>query len=60
MLKPTHFAVTVKNAPVLDVKFTQFRATVSGTVKCIGMVHISFYALGNWAFYFFIVRQSLE
>ena len=36
LLTPTEQVVTVTSAPVLGVTFSQFRATVSGTVKCIG------------------------
>lgn len=34
---PTEKSITVPNAPVLDVLFTQFRAKVTGTVACLGM-----------------------
>ena len=35
-LTPKDQVVTVKSSPMLGITFTQFRATVSGTVKCIG------------------------
>ena len=35
-LTPKEQVVTVPNSPVLGITFSQFRATVSGTVKCIG------------------------
>ena len=35
-LTPKEQVVTVTNSPVLGITFSQFRATVSGTVKCIG------------------------
>ena len=35
-LTPKEQVVTVSNSPVLGVTFSQFRATVAGTVKCIG------------------------
>ena len=34
-LAPSEKLVHVSSRPVLDVSFTQFRATVSGTVKCM-------------------------
>ena len=36
MLVPSEKTVTVSNAPVLDVTFSQFRAKVTGTVTCLG------------------------
>lgn len=33
---PNEKSVTVPNAPVLDVTFTQFRAKVTGAVSCLG------------------------
>ena len=35
-LTPKEQVVTIKNSPVLGRTFSQFRATVTGTVKCIG------------------------
>ncbi|RMX43282.1 hypothetical protein pdam_00020157 [Pocillopora damicornis] len=35
-LTPKEQVVTIKNSPVLGITFSQFRATVTGTVKCIG------------------------
>ena len=35
-LTPMEQVVTVTNTPVLGITFSQFRATVAGTVKCIG------------------------
>lgn len=35
-LTPKEQVVTVTNSPVLGITFSQFRATVAGTVKCIG------------------------
>ena len=35
-LTPKEQIVTVTNSPVLGIAFSQFRATVAGTVKCIG------------------------
>lgn len=35
-LTPKEQVVTVTNTPVLGITFSQFRATVAGTVKCIG------------------------
>ena len=35
-LTPKEQVVTVKSSPVLGITFSQFRATVTGTVKCIG------------------------
>lgn len=35
-LTPKDQVVTVKSSPMLGITFSQFRATVSGTVKCIG------------------------
>jgi len=35
-LTPKEQVVTVTNSPVLGIAFSQFRATVAGTVKCIG------------------------
>lgn len=35
-LTPKEQVVTVSNSPVLGITFSQFRATVAGTVKCIG------------------------
>lgn len=34
-LTPKDQVVTVKSSPMLGITFSQFRATVSGTVKCI-------------------------
>jgi len=36
VMKPKEQKITVSNKPVKDVIFTQFRASVSGRVKCIG------------------------
>ena len=35
-LTPKEQVVTIKNSPILGITFSQFRATVTGTVKCIG------------------------
>ena len=35
-LTPKEQVVTVKSSPVLGITFSQFRASVTGTVKCIG------------------------
>ena len=35
-LTPTEKVVTVTNRPVLDVDFAQFRAKLSGSVRCMG------------------------
>lgn len=35
-LTPKEQVVTIKNSPVLGITFSQFRATVTGTVECIG------------------------
>ena len=39
-LTPKEQVVTVTSSPVLGITFSQFRATVTGSVKCIGMLHV--------------------
>ena len=39
-LTPKEQVVTVTSGPVLGITFSQFRATVAGSVKCIGKLHI--------------------
>jgi hypothetical protein len=36
LLTPSEKLITVSNKPVLDVLFSQFRATITGTVFCMG------------------------
>ena len=36
-LIPKEQVVTITSHPVLGIAFSQFRATVTGTVQCIGM-----------------------
>ena len=50
---PTEKSITVPNAPVLDVLFTQFRAKVTGTVACLekcGSMEVSIEAIGRGEF----------
>lgn len=35
-LKPKMFPVTVTDGPVMDVTFSQFLASVSGKISCLG------------------------
>lgn len=35
-LKPRTFPITVTDRPVMDVTFSQFLASVSGKVSCLG------------------------
>lgn len=37
-LKPKVFPVTVTDRPVMDVSFSQFLASVSGKISCLGKV----------------------
>ena len=39
-LTPKEQVVTVTSRPVLGITFSQFRATVTGSVKCIGKLHV--------------------
>ena len=39
-LTPKEQVVTVTSGPVLGITFSQFRATVTGSVKCIGKLHV--------------------
>lgn len=39
-LTPKEQVVTVTSSPVLGITFSQFRATVTGSVKCIGMLRV--------------------
>lgn len=39
-LTPKEQVVTVTSGPVLGITFSQFRATVTGSVKCIGRLHV--------------------
>lgn len=36
-LVPSEKEVMVQNAPVMDITFSQFRAKLSGSIKCLGM-----------------------
>ena len=42
-ISPSEHVVTITNKPVLDILFSQFRAKVTGTVNCIGMLSANFY-----------------
>ena len=39
-LTPKEQVVTVTSGPVLGITFSQFKATVTGSVKCIGKLHV--------------------
>ena len=51
-LTPKEQVVTVTSGPVLGITFSQFRATVTGSVKCIGKLHVlavdSSYTCTRW------------
>lgn len=43
LLKPDEHVVHIVSEPRLGLTFTQFLATVSGTVKCLGLYYNIFY-----------------